>query len=171
MKKVGIAPVSFNFSEELANDLRKKYYLNPAEVELHKGRKVSVYGITSRTIKKEVWRHIKEYSDASGILVSKIDDISVIKYSKNDGYGKHSDISLWDNSKRMRKISFIAQLSNPNEYTGGEVCLIDGDKKFVLPRQMCAGIMFPSFAPHMVKPVTSGTRLSIVCWVLGKCWQ
>lgn len=171
MKKVGIAPVSFSFSEELADDLRKKYYLNEVEVELFEGRKVTVYGITSRTIRKEVWKHIKEYSEASGILVSKIDDLSVMKYGKNDGYGTHSDISLWDSPKRMRKISFIVQLSNPDEYTGGDVCLFDSGKTFVLPRKKCEGIMFPSFVSHTVTPVKSGTRLSIVCWALGECWQ
>ena len=32
-------------------------------------------------------------------------------------------------------------------------------------------IVFPSFLPHRVSPITKGTRYSLVLWSLGPPWQ
>jgi hypothetical protein len=45
----------------------------------------------------------------------------------------------------------------------------DDKEKFVVEDSMDQGtaIFFPSYVKHGVKPVTKGTRYSLVCWVVG----
>lgn len=78
----------------------------------------------------------------------------------------------------LRKVSFSLQLSAPESYTGGELELELGlpsdEVRFERPdpaRERGTLIVFPSFVPHRVTPVTSGVRYSLVGWVCGKPWR
>ena len=80
---------------------------------------------------------------------------------------------------RIRKLSMTCQLTDGSEYKGGELefdfrnydpHMRDESKhriqcKEILPKGSI--IVFPSFVWHRVKPVTSGTRYSLVVWHLG----
>jgi len=58
------------------------------------------------------------------------------------------------------------QLSNPADYEGGEFeFLLVTDE--LGPRSRGSLIAFPSYLAHRVRPVTSGTRLSLVSWIGG----
>ena len=84
-----------------------------------------------------------------------------------------------DNGK-IRKLSMTCQLTDGSEYTGGELefdfrnydpHMRDESQhlrraKEILPKGSI--IVFPSFVWHRVKPVTAGTRYSLVVWHLGK---
>ena len=110
------------------------------------------------------------------------------KYKHNQYYDWHCD--SWhkpDERKdpkhpehgKIRKLSMTCQLTDGSEYTGGELefdfrnydpHMRDEDKhlrraKEILPKGSI--IVFPSFVWHRVKPVTSGTRYSLVVWNLG----
>ena len=75
---------------------------------------------------------------------------------------------------RIRKLSVTVSLSDPKEYKGGELefdFYNDMRKKNI---RTCKEIfekgslvVFPSFIWHQVKPVTKGTRYSLVIWNLG----
>ena len=81
---------------------------------------------------------------------------------------------------RIRKLSMTCQLTDGSEYKGGELefdfrnydpHMRDELKhrvqcKEILPKGSI--IVFPSFVWHRVKPVTSGTRYSLVVWHLGR---
>ena len=111
------------------------------------------------------------------------------KYKLNQYYDWHCD--SWDKPYqrddvnnpehgRIRKLSMTCQLTDGSEYTGGELefdfrnydpHMRDEDKhlrraKEILPKGSI--IVFPSFVWHRVKPVTSGTRYSLVVWHLGR---
>ena len=109
------------------------------------------------------------------------------KYKHNQYYDWHCD--SWDkpynkpktqNHGTIRKLSMTCQLTDGSEYTGGELefdfrnydpHMRDEDKhlrraKEILPKGSI--IVFPSFVWHRVKPVTAGTRYSLVVWHLGK---
>jgi len=72
-----------------------------------------------------------------------------------------------------RKLSMVIQLSNPEEYEGGDLQLFDpiaSDENFPyksVPKKKGSIIVFPSFLPHRVTPVTGGIRKSLVWWVGG----
>jgi PKHD-type hydroxylase len=68
----------------------------------------------------------------------------------------------------VRKLSISIQLTDPNEYEGGELYLYDDDKGTVMDKTQGTLILFPSYVLHEVVPVTKGTRNSLVTWVTGK---
>ena len=72
----------------------------------------------------------------------------------------------------VRKLSFTLQLSDPDEYEGGNVQLIDDSgKSYIAPRQRGTIILFDSRTQHRVIKVKKGVRKSIVGWVLGPRWR
>ena len=76
------------------------------------------------------------------------------------------------NTEMVRKLSFTLQLSDPNDYEGGNVQLIDdGGKSYIAPRQRGCIVLFDSRTSHRVLKVTKGTRRSIVGWVVGPRWK
>jgi len=79
-------------------------------------------------------------------------------------YGKHVDRGL---NIPVRKLSISIQLTNPEEYEGGELYLYDDDKGTLMAKEQGTLIMFPSYVLHEVMPVTKGTRNSLVTWVTG----
>ena len=73
-----------------------------------------------------------------------------------------------------RKLSMTMQLSDPSEYEGGDFCFkwltTKGvyEDKVDKAKKLGTIIVFPSYIWHTVKPITKGTRKSLVCWQLGK---
>jgi PKHD-type hydroxylase len=80
-------------------------------------------------------------------------------------YGKHVDKGM---NMPVRKLSISIQLTDPEEYEGGELYLYDDDKGTVMDKTQGTLIIFPSYILHEVMPVTKGTRNSLVTWVTGK---
>ena len=101
---------------------------------------------------------------------SVIDAIQYTVYYEGGGhYGWHIDIG--PGSINHRKISCTVQLSDPNEYEGGDLEIwTGGDFKTIERKQGCA-ILFPSFLMHRVTPITKGTRRSIVLWMGGDSYK
>jgi PKHD-type hydroxylase len=66
-----------------------------------------------------------------------------------------------------RKLSVSLQLSDENDYEGGDLELIFSHNPDKAPRTQGTVIVFPSYVLHRVAPVTSGTRYSLVAWVTG----
>jgi len=73
----------------------------------------------------------------------------------------------------VRKISMTLLLSDPSDFSGGELVLFNGGKlddanegaKFELKRGHA--IFFASFLLHKVNPVIKGNRKSLVMWFGG----
>ena len=80
-------------------------------------------------------------------------------------YGKHVDRGL---NMPVRKLSISIQLTDPEEYEGGELYLYNDDKETLMDKTQGTLIIFPSYVLHEVMPVTKGTRNSLVTWVTGK---
>ena len=80
-------------------------------------------------------------------------------------YGKHIDRGI---NMPVRKLSISIQLTNPEEYEGGELYLYEQDKGNLMDKTQGTLIMFPSYVLHEVMPVTKGERNSLVTWVTGK---
>lgn len=76
------------------------------------------------------------------------------------------------NGEYVRKLSFTIQLSDPEDYTGGEVQFIDNARNtFFAPKQRGTVILFDSRTQHRVRKVKSGLRKSLVGWVVGPRWR
>lgn len=75
---------------------------------------------------------------------------------------------------KVRKISVTINLTNPNDYDGGNLMFDLGPhekdrfKQCVEGRPQGSMIVFPSSVYHCVTPVTRGRRISLVNWRLGR---
>ncbi len=76
------------------------------------------------------------------------------------------------NGEVVRKLSFSLQLSDPTDYTGGEVQFMNNQNKtYFAPKQRGTLIIFDSRVKHRVRRVRSGMRKSLVGWVVGPRWK
>lgn len=91
--------------------------------------------------------------------------LQLTRYSEGDFFEWHLDFGVGPIS--ARKISMTIQLSDPDEYEGGDLQFMINDKIVTAPREKGTIIIFPSFIIHRVTPITKGTRQSIVGWVSG----
>lgn len=93
--------------------------------------------------------------------------VQVASYSGGGHYGWHMDVG--QGAVSTRKLSLSVQLSDERDYEGGELeFLVSGDCG---PRRQGTLIAFPSFLVHRVRPVTRGTRWSLVSWVAGPSFR
>ena len=77
-----------------------------------------------------------------------------------------------ENCEMVRKLSFAMQLSDPDDYEGGNVQLLDeAGQSYICPRQRGCVVLFDSRTQHRVHKVTKGTRKSIVGWTVGPRWK
>ena len=105
------------------------------------------------------------------------DMIQYTQYNKGNFYNWHTDMDICDINEPdqlVRKLSFTLQLTNDDEYTGGNLEFADFDDstyRFSVPKSRGTVIVFDSRVPHRVTPVESGIRKSLVGWVVGKRWR
>ena len=69
-----------------------------------------------------------------------------------------------------RKLSVVVQLTDPDEYEGGEFKFkyVEQPEGF---NNRGSVLVFPSYLEHCVTPVTKGTRHSLVTWIEGPRWR
>ena len=89
-------------------------------------------------------------------------------------YDFHMDTIMGNNMPddmyETRKLSMTFLLNEPGvDFEGGDFQINSGQEKDAetVPLNKGRIIIFPSFMIHRVKPVTKGTRKSIVIWVVG----
>lgn len=102
-------------------------------------------------------------------LFGLLEGFQFTKYEAPSGfYGMHIDKVL---GSRIRKLSMTLQLSDPEDYEGGELALQFSKDADILPKEQGKVVCFPSYVLHEVRPVTKGTRYSLVAWVTGKAFK
>ena len=103
------------------------------------------------------------------------DNIQCTEYEEGDYYDWHTDQdirSIFDPEQEVRKLSFSLQLSDENDYVGGDLEFTDVDKKkFIAPKNRGCVIVFDSRTIHRVTTIESGVRKSLVGWVVGPRWK
>ena len=163
--------------------------LNKDEIKnLQRKRKSDLVWLDDLWIYKEIHPFIREANEKAGwnFQWSRSESCQFTKYKLNqyydwhtDGWDKPYDRPGSDDHGLIRKLSMTCQLTDGSEYTGGELefdfrnydpHMRDESKhriqcKEILPKGSI--IVFPSFVWHRVKPVTSGTRYSLVVWNIG----
>ena len=92
-------------------------------------------------------------------------ELQLTRYSEGDFFDWHLDFGAAEIS--ARKLSVTVQLSDPDEYEGGDLEFMINHKTVKAPRKKGTIVVFPSFIMHRVTPITKGTRQSIVGWVSG----
>ena len=84
----------------------------------------------------------------------------------------HTSVRLKLEEILGRKLSFAMQLSDPDDYEGGNVQLLDeAGNSYMAPRKKGCIMLFDSRTQHRVLKVTKGIRKSIVGWTVGPRWK
>ena len=121
------------------------------------------------------------------------ESLQYTKYGEGEYYGWHNDAGISSQYKPIskgnrgtelvqdfinekgelvRKLSVVLQLSDSNEYEGGNLQLLDENgNTYFAPRKRGTIIIFDSRTQHRVLKVTKGTRKSVVGWVVGPRWR
>ena len=96
----------------------------------------------------------------------------VYKAESKDMYEWHCDQGAHrDRNNNIRKLSFSLLLSEPGvDFEGGEFQILEGSSPYDAKLEKGTLAYFPSFLMHRVKPVTKGTRRSLVGWINGPNW-
>jgi PKHD-type hydroxylase len=154
--------------------------------DLKKKRDSNIAWLSDMWIYKEIQPYIHQANKLAGwnFEWSHSESCQFTKYKLNQFYDWHRD--SWDKPYdtpndlnthgKIRKLSVTCSLSDPKDYKGGELEFNfrenDPDKKEeirkckeILPRGSI--VVFPSHVWHRVKPVTEGTRYSLVIWNIG----
>ena len=92
------------------------------------------------------------------------DNPQIVRYKNKSFYDWHLDIG---NNAPFRKLTFIVQLSDSDDYDGGNLELMNMITDGNLFRIKGQIIIFPSFVPWRITKVTKGVRNAIEGWIHG----
>ena len=152
--------------------------------DISKKRKSNIVWMDDPWIYKEIQPYVNTANINAGwnFQWDRSESCQFTKYKLNQFYDWHCDswVKPYDKPEspdhgKIRKLSVTVSLSDDTDYEGGDFEFdfrnaYDGSNQ----PQICKEIrpkgsivVFPSFVWHRVKPVTSGTRYSLVIWNLG----
>lgn len=166
-----------NYIDKLVNDLSNDNWqdtlINKNSKDLKSENRICKYQIPKDLDLEHISRAIRQINDEYWKLnISHIDltfdSPSICKYEKGGLFNWHIDATT---NSSTRKLAFTMQLSDPNDYEGGDLQFFDGDKTRLNLELRNKGtiIIFPSFVWHRITPITKGTRYALVGWVHGDC--
>ena len=152
--------------------------------DISKKRKSNIVWMDDPWIYKEIQPYVNTANINAGCNFQwdRSESCQFTKYKLNQFYDWHCDswVKPYDKPEspdhgKIRKLSVTVSLSDDTDYEGGdfEFDFRNTDSGSNQPR-LCKEIrpkgsvvVFPSFVWHRVKPVTSGTRYSLVIWNIG----
>ena len=146
---------------------------------------------TTNWIPGFLWHYVNKANNDNFLYdLSNIDGESLqyTKYETGEYYTWHNDAGIENfykpdnsdprlnfvvqNTEVVRKLSFVVQLSDPEDYTGGNLQILsDSGRSYFAPREKGTIIFFDSRTKHRVLKVKSGVRKSLVGWVVGPRWK
>ncbi|MFA5957790.1 Fe2+-dependent dioxygenase [Hyphomicrobium sp.] len=91
------------------------------------------------------------------------------RYGSGQFFGSHVDGAIRGipgTGARMRTdVSVTLFLSEPDEYDGGELCVVDSYGTHEIKLQAGDAVLYPATSLHHVKPLTRGFRVASFFWV------
>ena len=136
-------------------------------------------GIRSCTVRwlDDQWIHSAmayvEQANTNGFQVA-VDNRAEMQFTEYTSdqkghYDWHHDVQWNGQSGWDRKLSVTVQLSDANEYNGGDF-EFDELKTNADFRSQGTVLVFPSYLRHRIHPITSGTRRALVAWFFEPRW-
>ena len=102
-----------------------------------------------------------------------VEPIIYYEYEGNDFYKWHTDIANIPPFS-SRKLGVTVLLNSSDDYRGGQIQFAlspDPDSFFVTPRSEGTIIMYPTYLPYQIQPVTSGKKILINFWLGGTSFR
>ena len=132
------------------------------ECEIHHPKDNSVLYKIGKKIFLDVNEKYYEYD------LKDIFEFQLIKYYVGGNYNWHCDYGVSPVRGSVRKLSMSIHLTDPKEYEGGELNLINySNYPIMVNNNLGSIIVFDSKVPHKVWPVTWGRRIALVGWANG----
>jgi len=105
-------------------------------------------------VNHEIWEYDITHSNQSEFLM----------YDVNGKYETHVD-TFHQHSKDTRKLTILVFLND--DFEGGKFYIQNSHERMYPEQKKGTVLIFPSFMPHGVEPITKGVRYSIVTWMVG----
>ena len=99
----------------------------------------------------------------AAVRPKQVHSLLLSRYNSGMEYGRHIDNALM--GRQRSDVSFTVFLSDPQDYSGGELVIEGADDERRYKLAAGAAIVYPSSTLHRVDTVTAGTRLVAVGWV------
>jgi hypothetical protein len=109
-------------------------------------------------VNHQIWQYNVTHSNQSEFLM----------YDIHGKYETHVD-TFHQKLNETRKLTVLAFLND--DFEGGKFYIQNSHERFYPQQTPGTVIVFPSFMPHGVEPVTKGIRYSIVTWMLGEYFK
>ena len=149
----------------------------------HKSVQAGIYGKEGTRIDKKVRNSLLYFLDSSisfqtfstvhSIFIEKyldtsykflnIPSVQYASYRENNHFEWHQDL-ITQKGGLFRYFTMSINLSEPSNYSGGELEVSLNGKSVFLEKKPGSYICFPSFVYHKAHPVISGHRESLVVW-------
>jgi PKHD-type hydroxylase len=171
--------------EEVKNIKTLAEKFSPTNAEVSKGdfetitdekvRKTILKWINASDDSEQLYRKITDFILAGnqnwfGYDLTSIESLQYSIYNVGSFYEKHTD-SFHETYEKPRKLSFVIQLTDEDEYTGGATLLWTGAKPHQIMKKKGSMTLFPSYTLHEVTPIESGLREALVGWVQGPAFK
>jgi hypothetical protein len=105
-------------------------------------------------VNHQVWQYDITHSNQSEFLM----------YDINGKYETHTD-TFHQKSNEVRKLTVLTFLND--DFEGGKFYIQNSHERLYPQQTPGTVLVFPSFMPHGVEPVTKGVRYSVVTWMVG----
>jgi len=105
-------------------------------------------------VNHDTWKFDITHSNQSEFLM----------YDVKGKYETHVD-TFHQHSNETRKLTILVFLND--DFEGGKFYIQNGHQRTYPEQKKGTVLIFPSFMPHGVEPITKGVRYSIVTWMVG----
>jgi predicted 2-oxoglutarate/Fe(II)-dependent dioxygenase YbiX len=105
-------------------------------------------------VNHEIWQYHITHSNQSEFLM----------YDVNGKYETHVD-TFHQRLNETRKLTVLAFLND--DFEGGKFYIQNSNERLYPQQTPGTVLVFPSFIPHGVEPITKGIRYSVVTWMVG----
>jgi PKHD-type hydroxylase len=119
---------------------------------------------------QKVQKHVEEINKFFNFDLHSMEYFQFTEYDEEYSgyYGPHLDkYTKPPIPDTHRKLSFSIQLSDDDDYVGGNLLIYMEKNPFVANRKRGCINFFPSYTLHQVTPVTKGRRYALVGWASG----
>jgi hypothetical protein len=106
------------------------------------------------SVNHQIWKYDITHSNQSEFLM----------YDVKGKYETHVD-TFHNRSDEVRKLTVLVFLND--DFEGGKFYIANGHERMYPVQKKGTVLIFPSFMPHGVEPITKGIRYSIVSWMVG----
>jgi len=134
-------------------------------------RTCTVRWIADQWLQSLLWSYVERANSGFQVALNRQMEMQFLEYTADHAahYDWHHDVQWNGQSGLDRKLSITVQLSDADEYEGGDF-EFDELKTNADFRSKGTVLVFPSYLRHKIHPVTAGRRKALVAWFFGPRW-